>query len=429
MATVVLDNTSSSPWMPPGDCPAGTVLTIENWGSGSGASGGSTSFRAGGSGGGYAYTQYTVTSSDVSSGIAFSISAGSSGTAAANPTAGPDTTFGTAPKNLVPNSNFVGASSSPSTLPLGWATQNTTGLNPTVVGTGVDGTSGLNYVDISFNGNTSGTSFVILFGQNNSAGSESNCLPVSPSLSYTASVWISATNQTNITGCFYQIDWATSAQAFASTSNIISGMAPTTTPVRKSGTATSAATAAMADLRLLFTVAAAGTAVNFTVRLSGPYLAQEASFSSFQATPTSYVLAKGGPPPSGTTGGTASAPGNSFGFASFAGGNGATRTQGGGGGGAAGKDGAGGSATTATGGTGDNTHGGAANTDNVEGGGGGTASTSGHIGGAPGGGGGANTSTGSGGTGGRGQVRLTYTPFVAPTGFLPIRRRLSLLAR
>lgn len=401
--SVVLTTTSSSAqtWTPDSTCPVGTTVSVEVWGAGSGASGGSTSDRAGGAGGGYTVQSYTITSADASNGITYFINAGSAGVASANSTAGPDSYFGAGP-NLIPNTTNQGAAT-PSTWPTGWST-NTRGIPTTIAGFGSDDGNGRAYIDIAFNGQATSTANAQIFLNSFSPVD----ILVRGGQAYTASIYTTLQSGTAPV-CRLEFDYQNGADGttFSSAGNV--ACTPTGTTTQFSVTRTAAATDNGVALYFFF-AAVSGTNYTFTVRLAGLQFELGSAASAWQATPpVRYALARGGGATSGTTGGAAahatlsSPPG-----AAFAGGSGATRTQGGGGGGSAGAAGAGASATSATGGTADNGSGGAANTDNVEGGGGGTASSSGHVGGNPGGGGGANTSTGSGGAGGRGQVRLTW---------------------
>lgn len=426
MTVVTLTATSGSPqtWTPPPDCPPGTVIDIECWGAASGGSGGTGSQGAGGAGGNWAHTFYPITSTDCTSGIAYTMQAGTAGTVAANSTVGPDTVFGVAPKNILPNTTNYGAVVG-GALPDGWNLQATGGLAITVDALGVDAGTGFNYIDIKFLGTTTGTFFQVGLG-NNSPG---NAFPSAiAQYIWSGYLMLVAGGFTNVTDIAFQTNPSKVDGTFISTINAYFHSPPgiTGSVVRYSGSAfTTPALTAQNDIFLLFTCSS-GVAINFTLRMLGLQLEQAAAITTFLPTPTSYVLAKGGGATSGTTGGVSPHAANSFGTKVFKGGNGATRAQGGGGGGSAGKAGAGANSSTATGGTADAGSGGTANTSNVEGGGGGTGvATNGgtaNAGGAPGGGGGGETGasgTNTGGAGGRGQIRITYTPSIWPLSVGP----------
>ncbi len=415
MAVVTLTTTSASPqtWTVPPDCPPGTSLKVEGWGAGSGGSGSSTSFRSGGAGGAYAVQpSYVVTSADVTSGITYTIQAGSAGTAAANSLVGPDTTFGVANPNIVRNSStsgaVVGTIGSGGAMPTNWSiVQGADALTVAVTAFGEsDPDNGLPYVDLHISGNPAAVTVVQIFFD----ATGSTCV-ASTTYNYSAYCKILAggTGLTHISLSRLYADVSSNFGVINST------ITPTTTATRFTASASSGVSGTAYKPTFTFTPAGtgAGNAIDLFIRVGAPQVELGSSATAFQETPaTRYVQAKGGGATSGTTGGVGGAAASCIpSTGAFSGGNGATRTQGGGGGGAAGKDGAGATSSTGTGATGDNTHGGAANTSNVEGGGGGTAGNPANAGGDPGGGGGANTSTGSGLAGGRGQIRVTYTPF------------------
>lgn len=65
--------------------------------------------------------------------------------------------------NSLPNSSMAGASTTPSTLPTGWSSTGTGGVQ-TVVGLGTE--NGLPYIDIAYSGTPSGTNFTNFVGNN-----------------------------------------------------------------------------------------------------------------------------------------------------------------------------------------------------------------------------------------------------------------------
>lgn len=69
--------------------------------------------------------------------------------------------------NAIRNSNMVGASVSPSTLPTNWVRQNTSGLTESIVGVGIE--NGLNYIDINLSGTATGANDAYSFDQTISA--------------------------------------------------------------------------------------------------------------------------------------------------------------------------------------------------------------------------------------------------------------------
>lgn len=441
MANVItITGAGTSTWAIPIDCPAGTSITSECWGAGSGASGRSGSaFGAGGAGGAYASGTHVVTAAEITTGnIAYTIGAGSAGTNNANPSGGGgDTTFGTNNANIFQNSTYLGTvSGTPGTLPTNAVYSGTLGLSKQIVGFGTDGGTGLPYIDIRFFGNTTATSNLAIFFD--------QAIPVGV-LQYTVSGYVAvvAGAKTNLTSVYVaHVDAQTSAGAYVSTplatANVFSTISSTLT--RSSATATFPATSALAAL--YFQVGGnTGLAVDCTFRLAGLQLEQAAAASTFASTPV-ITMAKGGGAPSATTGGVggvANSSGttlHSVGYdLAFSGGSGAAfNANGSGGGGAGGKDGVGAVGTTAgVGGQGDSSTGGAggtvatvspgnAGTANAEGGGGGgslktATSGTGGAGGAPGGGAGAAVTAGTatGGAGAAGQIRLTYTPQPFPT--------------
>lgn len=418
-------------WPVPLDCPPGTLLTVEEWAAGAGANGQtSTSFGAGGGGGGYASSVIRV---DARSSYSYSIGAGSNGGTGANPAAGGNTSFSVSP-NLISNTTNVGiVTGTPGTLPTGLAIFNQNGLTTSVIGSGID-TNGLPYLDISFVGTTTATGSTQLnFGN----------VPISPSTQYTFSGSLSFVggSLTNVTSFGLNVDTETLTGSYLATP-INPTPAVTSTSTRFQGTATSGATAFLANLYVVFGYTT-GTAINVTLRYAGFQFEAAAAASTFTTTPPTNVLASGGQGPVGNTGGLGGAVSNSMGTTKFAGGAGAAfNASGSGGGGGAGKDGAGQVGTTAgVGGHGDGTSVGGAGgavkttspgnpgTANVEGGGGGggltTAAGTGGAGGAPGGGGGGTAvASGTGGAGARGQIRLTYTS-VPPVPFNRFNRLMT----
>lgn len=427
MTVVVLTSTGSGTWKVPADCPAGTPVTVECWGAGSGANGQTgTSYGAGGAGGAYAGSTYIVSPNDAASGISYVIGAGTAGLSGSNPAAGGNTTWSTNNLNLLPNSTNVGAVM-PSTLPIGWyAYTGDTGLTISMVGFGI--VQGLPYIDIGVVGTVTGATGVTILLSG--AGSYPNCATVASS-TYVCSTYtaIVGGNMTNVGGVSMQSSAYTGTTWVASNYN--ANVSTTSTLTQNVSTAFTTAAATNFSSLYLLIYYSTGAAINVTLRIAAGQFELGSTATAFKGSP-GYTLAQGGGGPVGNTGGIGSAAASIGSIATFAGGSGAAyNASGSGGGGAGGHVGAGGTGTTAgVGGQGDGTTGGAGgavkattpgNTGvaNVEGGGGGgglkTVAGTGGVGGAPGGGGGgAAVATGTGGTGGRGQIRLTYTAQFAP---------------
>lgn len=420
MTTVTLATTGAGTWGVPPDCPAGTSVTVEAWGAGSGASGrisaGGGTFGAAGAGGAYASNAYTITPNDVASGVVFALGAGTAGLSGANPAAGGDTSWSTNNLNLLQDSIMTGAvSGSPGSLPVNFSDGGGgAGLTRTISKGFV---SGFYYIDIRYNGTSADTGVYFYIATSVTATVATYAASV-----YQALVGGSASGVTFT----IQVDASTAGSVYIS-SPINSGNAaftPTATLTRTSAAAANPATTALINMDINIGYSS-GAAIDFTLRIAAPQYELAGAASFYKSTP-GYTLAKGGGAPSGTTGGTGGATATSIGTTKFAGGNGAAfNANGSGGGGSGGKDGAGVAGNTSgQGGQGDSTSGGLGGAvkatspgnpgiDNIEGGGGGgglkTVSGTGGLAGVPGGGGGgAAVATSTGGTGARGQIRLTY---------------------
>lgn len=443
MPVAVITTAGAGTWRPPADCPAGTVLTLDAWGGGAGASGRvGSAFGAAGAGGAYQPSSYVVTPNDVANGIAYVVGAGSNGASGANPSAGGNSTWSTNNLNVIQDSTNIGAVvgdlSTTGVMPTlanglnsQWNLFNMTGATVAIAGFGTT-PEGFPYTDFDVSGTCTSGVIQIAHGWGTA----------SASVSYTYSVYLQlmSGNFTNVTGFNLAFDDTTGTLAAPSylSTPLFTGIAnPTGTLTRFSGTATTAATTTTITA---YTYIQTSTTLplNFRLRIAGVQVEQAASASFFKSTP-GYTLAQGGPAPSGTTGGVGSSASNVGTGTPRAGGNGAAfNAAGSGGGGAAGAAGAGGAGNTSgQGGQGDATTGGLggavkatspgnSGVSNTEGGGGGggltTVAGTGGAGGAPGGGGGgAAVATGTGGKGGDGQFRITYTP-----GFFPWRLQTQL---
>jgi hypothetical protein len=430
MPTQTITTTGAGNWPIPGDCPAGTVIAGEMWGAGAGASGrvGST-FGSAGAGGAYAADNYTVTPADIALGtIPYNIGAGSAGTSGADPAGGGDSTFGTI-VNLLGNSSFVGGTTGAGGSAGTGYTWTTNGLTATVIGFGVDTSTGpsLDYVDVQFSGTTTSTT----------VGINTPAYASPPASIQTGSIYVALIGGTlpgTITGINFSIDTSTWTAFFANTGGFFSGTTTLTATLHQYTTSTTTVnTAGCTSSNMQWTLnVATATAYNFSLRFAGIQHQIGGSALAYQKTPGSYIQALGGSPPNALVGGPgarAAGVGSVTGIGRthyFIGGNGAAyNAAGSGGGGSGGKDGVGVAGSIAgVGGQGDASTGGLggavktttpgnAGTANVEGGGGGGALTTvagtGGAGAAPGGGAGsAVIATGTGGTGARGQGRLTY---------------------
>lgn len=405
-------------WTVPGDCPAGTVLTVETWGAGSGGSGrvGST-FGSGGGAGAYASNSYTVTLADIANGIPYVVGAGSAGTSGANPAAAGFSSWGT--NNIIANTTNVGAVvGAPGTLPTGWIFASGAGLTTQIIGIGT--TAGLPYIDIQWAGTTTATTALLEFSTGTTPATVNR---------YTMGAYFQVVGgaTTGLTSVSLIVDAYNGATYLSSPGLQIITM-PTGTLTRASVT-TSANPATtnfvLPYLRLAYTTS---TAINLTLRIAGLQMETGTALTPYTSSSNpGCALADGGAAPAALVGGAGGTVADSLGSTIFAGGAGASyNAAGAGGGGSAGKDGIGAAGTTAgVGGQGDLTTGGLggavktttpgnAGTANTEGGGGGgalkTVAGTGGAGGYPGGGGGsAAVATGTGGAGANGQIRLTYT--------------------
>ena len=421
VSSVVL--TSGTTWTVPPGVAAGSVITVETWGAGSGGNGRvASTFGAGGGGGGYAKSNYVVTPNDISAGITYAIGTGSAGTSGANSTAGGDTTFAVYTNLLHDNTNqnvALGTTAFPSNnWSFNFGANPNNGILATIVGYGIDGSTNLPYIDINFSGTTTVSDITTLYFDTS--------VTTTAGLNYVQSGYaaIVGGTSTNITG-FYFTWIANNGGSYLSTQS--TAFTPTTTLTRFTNSASMAATANNANLSFQFAFNI-GNAINCTMRLAGVQFEQAASATFVKTTP-GYTLAKGAAAATGTTGATGGQAASSIGtLLTYNGGNGANYSaSGAGGGGAAGALGAGANGTTA-GGTGDNGSGGAggaagttahAGTANALGGGGGgglTAAGTAGAGGLPGGGGGgADIATGTGGAGANGQIKITYSQVLTPT--------------
>lgn len=440
MGTVTLTSTSASPqtWLGTQTIPVGTVLTVENWGAGSGGSRG-TSNGAGGGGGAYAKTSYTVTPNDVTNGVSYTLQAGSAGVGAANSAVGPDTSFSTNNINVQPNTTnigtVVGTIGSGGALPTGingtntgWFTSPDAGLQESIVAFGTTST-GLPYTDYRIWGTTSGGSTnVVTFG----FGTMSAAVSATGSFSHQ----LVGGSTTNISLIAAEI-WCASNTTSPLSTIASTAFTPGSTLTSMTFTGTTVASTTVASVRAYLQTSGAA-AIDITIRYAGIQLEAAAAATFYKSTP-GYCLAKGGRATSGTTGGggglaSACIPTNAqyTGAVAFNGGAGATNAQGGGGGGAAGPDGAGGASTSTVGGTGDNGNVTGSGTSDVRGGSGGLGSAASETaGGAPGGGGGGQTagSSGTGSAGGRGQIKISWLELLPQHSLdVPLPRRVEMIA-
>ena len=415
---------TGSTWTVPANCPAGTQVKVEAWGGGSGGSGRSSggNFGAGGAGGAYSETpSYFVTPNDVANGIPYTIGAGSTGGAGANPSAGGgNTSFANNnPLNLLINTTNNGAVvGSPGTNPNSGGPTNLGGLSAAVIAFGTNPKTGNQFAQFRIFGTSTGVNPIISYSTNTIT-----------SAAYTGTFAVSyvAGSLTNISGVTMAFDSFTAGFATFLSTTINLPITLTQTLTTYSGHTTTPATTAVGNLFLSLPCAAG--AIDITIQIEALQFELGSTATAWKST-AGYTLAQGGGAPSGTTGGVGSATAcvmGPNGYAEAGGSGAAYNASGSGGGGAGGSAGVGANGTTAgVGGTADAGGGGAggavkattpgnAGTANALGGGGGgglkTVAGTGGAGGAPGGGGGgAAVSAGTGGNGANGQLTLTYTP-------------------
>jgi hypothetical protein len=178
--------------------------------------------------------------------------------------------------NSIRNNTMVGAAN-PSTLPTNWG-GNSIGLTITIVGTGVQ--NGVTYIDVRYNGTTTGQFGTLTFEPNNGVAA-------SPSQSWTGSAYISLISGTlaNISQVGIGLYYFDSTPVVLS-SNAFSA-AITATLARYSGTGTTPASTAFVQPGFYFnTTGASGQAVDFTVRIGLPQLEQGAFATSVIPTTT-----------------------------------------------------------------------------------------------------------------------------------------------
>lgn len=421
MTTVLLNTSGSGTWTVPGGLSSGNTITIEGWGGGGGGGSRSSgsSFGSGGGGGAYTSSTYTLTPNDITSGVPYVVASGAAGGSGGDGASGNASTWSNNNLNLITNSICAGAAVG--TLPTNW-TLNGTPLG-TIVGTGIDSGTGLPYIDVNWNGTTSGTHMDLGFD---------TFLVSSASTAYCGSCYVALTagSLTHITSTQIIVDDWTSADVFIAAIQTTT-LTPTATLTRYSGTGStnSSGLRVTIGLQLNWT---AGNAINLTLRVAGVQIEAGTTPSAWKST-AGYLSAPGGARSNGASGGAGGVAGIGTGTKNTGGAGAAYNASGAGGGGAAGPDGAGNAGTTAgAGGQGDAAIGGAggavsatspgnAGTASTSGGGGGGALTTvggsssvAGAGGAPGGGGGGavfwnGSSAALGGAGAIGQIRITYS--------------------
>jgi hypothetical protein len=185
--------------------------------------------------------------------------------------------------NSIRNNTMVGAvAGTPGTLPTNWSTANG-GLTRSVVDVGTS--NGINYIDIRFNGTSTGTSASISFGTNTEA-SVANGQTWTQSI-YAAVVGGSAANLASIGGSSNM--WGSGGTVYLG--ELVGAAFPAagtlgSTLVRYTGTGT-IATASVTSLRpYLFISFAVGAAIDITLRIGLPQLEQGATVSSVIPTTT-----------------------------------------------------------------------------------------------------------------------------------------------
>ena len=81
-SVAVLTTTGAGTWLVPTNLPAGTQITVETLGGGSGGSGTGATEGGGGAGGSYASSNYYVTPNDRANGVTYTIGIGGAGNTA-----------------------------------------------------------------------------------------------------------------------------------------------------------------------------------------------------------------------------------------------------------------------------------------------------------------------------------------------------------
>lgn len=180
--------------------------------------------------------------------------------------------------NLVRNSTMVGAVA-PSTFPTNWSNIVIAGLTHTIVGTGVDSATGLNYIDIRVSGTTSASStgaFVFeVSGQ----------LPAASGQTVTQSVYVAliAGSPTNVTA-FNQGGQERNSSNALTVAYGLPNVTLTSTLTRFSDQRTvSDPTSTSLVPNFRYSVLT-GNAVDFTLRIAAPQVEYGATLTGFKAT-------------------------------------------------------------------------------------------------------------------------------------------------
>lgn len=303
MPTVTLTTTGAGTWAVPADCPTGTVVTVETWGAGSGGTGRvSSTFGAAGAGGAYASSSYVITPQDVASGVPYTVGSGTTGLSGANPAAGGNSTWSTNNLNLIPTTvTTTAVTGSPGSYPTNWVDFSWTGFTRTILNTGIDAQTGLQYLDVNYTvtaaNNTGGGGSIYFCSTGSGPGYGTGMVPVTGGGTYTASVYAAVIggSLTNITGVALQ--GSDENSAFTQLGQIFNSgvFTPTSVLTRYTATATaisSTGTPVWAFINLIVTWTT-GTDINVTFRLAAPQVDTGSSATFFKSTP-GYALAVGG---------------------------------------------------------------------------------------------------------------------------------------
>lgn len=225
-----------------------------------------------------------ISSTTVGSGNVFSPSTGYDfsviGDNGAGQTASAVFTFTTPARgsNLLTNSILAGSvAGSPGTYPTNWTTNGDGGLTRTIVGAGIDPLTGMNYLDVRWNGTNTGQ-FTVMQPSAGIAmsGSQAN--------TFSCYVYRVGGSNTNLrAGGGFFMDWD---EAVAGPSAPIVQLALTTSPQRCVLTATTASgTTSLTPYFGLWINATSGLAVDCTIRVMGPQLEHAAAASTYTVTP------------------------------------------------------------------------------------------------------------------------------------------------
>jgi len=186
--------------------------------------------------------------------------------------------------NSIRNNTMVGAvAGTPGTAPTNWVTVST-GLTRTVVGTGTS--NGINYIDIRFNGTTSGVIDI-------QVKPDGNVGPISGSTgqSWTESSWVAIVggSTANITDQWLVINEYSAGPTYLRTSNVVSNiLAGGATLTRVSGASTLGASTTIVEPVIVLRTGSS-VAIDITLRIGLPQLELGAFATSVIPTTTTAL--------------------------------------------------------------------------------------------------------------------------------------------